>query len=106
MDKRSSIIGCLCLRHRLTPALRQMGGHIGYDVRPSKRNRGYGTTLLALTLVQARGFGFSGVLITCDTDNFASVRVIEQNGGKLLNQKMANGYGKMISRYWIVLSTI
>lgn len=36
----SEYVGRLAIRHRLTPALRQIGGHIGYDVRPSARRRG------------------------------------------------------------------
>src|SRR5687768_13073786 len=27
-------LGRLAIRHRLTPKLREVGGHIGYDVRP------------------------------------------------------------------------
>ena len=30
-------LGRIAVRHRLTPALRERGGHIGYDVRPSAR---------------------------------------------------------------------
>lgn len=99
------IVGTVRLRHALNPALAQLGGHIGYDVRPSQRRHGYGTALLACTLVQARQLGLTGVLLTCDTDNIGSARVIEKNGGQLLNQTMVDGYPKLISRYWIDLST-
>ena len=33
--------GRVSLRHRLTPRLRRRGGHIGYEIRPSLRRRGY-----------------------------------------------------------------
>jgi predicted acetyltransferase len=36
-------LGRLAIRHRLTPQLSEVGGHIGYDVRPSARNQGHGT---------------------------------------------------------------
>ena len=36
----------LDVRHRLTPALSEVGGHIGYAVRPSARRRGHATALL------------------------------------------------------------
>lgn len=98
------IVGTVRLRHTLTPALEQFGGHIGYDVRPSQRRRGYGAALLACTLVRVRQFGLTGVLLTCDTDNIGSARVIEKNGGHLLRQTMVDGYPKLISRYWIDLS--
>ena len=36
------ILACSRLRHTLNPFLEELGGHIGYDVRPSERRRGYG----------------------------------------------------------------
>jgi predicted acetyltransferase len=97
------IVGTVRLRHTLTPALEELGGHIGYDVRPSQRRQGYGTVLLAGALERARQCGLTGVLITCDMDNIGSARVIEKNGGQLINQTMVDGYAKLISRYWIDL---
>jgi predicted acetyltransferase len=35
-------LGRVGIRHRLTPALRERGGHIGYDIRPTARRRGPG----------------------------------------------------------------
>lgn len=98
------LVGTARLRHALTPALEQLGGHIGYDVRPLQRRQGYGTALLACTLQRARQCGLTGVLLTCDTDNIGSARVIEKNGGQLINQTMVDGYAKLISRYRIDLS--
>jgi predicted acetyltransferase len=97
----TSIVGGVRVRHHLTPALRQFGGHIGYDVRPSKRGQGCGTRLLALALERAWQLGLRQVLITCDSDNIGSARVIEKNGGKLGEQGMVAGYDKVVSRYWI-----
>jgi predicted acetyltransferase len=99
------IIGCSRLRLQLTPALEQIGGHIGYDIRPQHRCQGYGTCLLELSLERARTFGLHGVLITCDVDNIGSSRIIEKNGGQLLNRGMVTGYAKLIARYWIDLSS-
>ena len=47
-------IGEVSIRHRLTKKLKELGGHIGYGIRPSKRRKGYGTRLLALALKKAR----------------------------------------------------
>lgn len=99
------IVGSVRLRHHLTPALQQFGGHIGYDVRPTKRQQGYGTQLLALTLIQARQIGLSSVLLTCDVDNVASARIIEKNGGLLLDQGWVPGYAPLVARYQIDLTT-
>ncbi|MDQ1612651.1 MAG: hypothetical protein QOG00_2582 [Pyrinomonadaceae bacterium] len=100
---RGRIVGRSALRHRLTPALQHEGGHIGYDIRPLARGRGYGTLILALTLERARSLGLARALLTCDTDNVASARIIERNGGVLAAQVVSHRSGKLISQYWIEL---
>lgn len=40
-------IGYGKLRHRLNDNLLEIGGHIGYVIRPSERRKGYGKRLLA-----------------------------------------------------------
>ena len=97
------LLGMSSLRHRLTPALEDRGGHIGYNVRPSERRKGYGTRLLALTLDKARGLGLKRVLITCGSENIGSARVIEKNGGVLANEEASKQDGTLIRRYWIDL---
>jgi predicted acetyltransferase len=76
------VLGCSRLRHSLTPFLQHEGGHVGYDIRPSERRKGYGTLLLRLTLDEARRLGLGEVLITADEANVASWKVIERNGGQ------------------------
>jgi predicted acetyltransferase len=61
-------------------------GHIGYAVVPWKRGRGYAKEALRLMLVRAHGEGLSFVHITTDPDNTPSRRVIEANGGFLVEQ--------------------
>ena len=77
------LIGRGDLRHQLNDFLAVMGGHIGYDVRPSERRKGYGSLILQLTLEKARAIGLDKVFLTCDADNIASARIIEKHGGKL-----------------------
>jgi len=93
----TTIVATSRLRHRLTPALEQEGGHIGYDVSPSERRKGYGTRLLALTLEKARARGLQRVLVTCDTDNVASARIIQKNGGQLAGEVISARSGKPVS---------
>jgi predicted acetyltransferase len=76
-------LGRLAIRHLLNDRLRERGGHIGYDVRPSARRLGHATTMLAAALPLARRLGIEEALLTCDPDNVASQRVIESNGGRL-----------------------
>jgi predicted acetyltransferase len=76
-------LGRIAIRHRLTASLRVLGGHIGYDVRPSARRRGHATAMLRAALPVARSLGIESALLTCDLDNVASRKVIEHNGGVL-----------------------
>ena len=65
-------VGRVSLRHRLNAGLEAWGGHIGYEVRPSVRGRGYGHALLAGMLPHARTLGLERVLLHCDDSNAAS----------------------------------
>lgn len=38
-----TIVGAVNFRHDLNDQLQQVGGHIGYGIRPSARNKGYAT---------------------------------------------------------------
>jgi predicted acetyltransferase len=98
-----TVLGVSHLRHTLTPSLEDVGGHIGYSIRPSERRRGYGARILALTLPHARALGLTRVLLTCDTDNVASARVIEKNGGILASEGYSALVETRVSRYWITL---
>jgi len=59
-------------------------GHIGYAVVPWKRRLGYATEALRQLLPLVRAEGLPYVEITTDVDNVASHRVIERNGGALV----------------------
>ena len=61
-------------------------GHIGYAVVPWMRGRGYAKESLRLMLGHARAEGLAFVTITTDPDNIASQRVIEANGGVLVER--------------------
>lgn len=61
----------------------KIGGHIGYDIRPSQRKKGYGKAILRLVLPLAKELGINKVLITCDVTNIASKKIIKANGGDL-----------------------
>jgi predicted acetyltransferase len=80
-------------------------GHIGYAVVPGKRSRGYASKALADTLPLAKAEGLSFVELTTDPDNVASQRVIEKNGGVLVERfdKPAQFGGTAGLRYRISL---
>ncbi|GAB3461295.1 GNAT family N-acetyltransferase [Kineococcus endophyticus] len=77
----AEFLGRVQVRHRLTPRLRDLGGHVGYWVAPAARRRGHATAMLAAVLPVANALGLECVLVTCDVDNVGSRRVIEANGG-------------------------
>jgi len=61
-------------------------GHIGYAVVPWKRGRGYATRALREVLREAKAEGLRYVEITTAPDNVASQRVIQANGGVLVEE--------------------
>jgi predicted acetyltransferase len=90
-----TFLGRLSIRHRLTPHLLELGGHIGYVVRPGARRRGHATAMLAAALPVCRQLGIDRALVTCDADNTASRKVIEANGGEFEDRRGVK------LRYWI-----
>ena len=83
------------LRHRLTDALREAGGHIGYAVDGTKQGCGYGKALLGLMIKEARRMGIEGeLLVTIHPGNIASRKVAEANGGELRRETAERVY------YW------
>lgn len=101
VDETGYIYGCLNFRHELNEYLLKAGGHIGYGVRPSWRQKGYATNLLKQGLQICREAGLDKVLITCDEDNIGSAKTIEKCGGVLENM-IQDGDG-VKKRYWINL---
>ncbi len=94
-------IGHARVRQQLNQHLYEIGGHIGYDIRPSKRGRGYGNKILELTLQKAREMGIERIRITCDVDNIPSRKVIEKNGG-VLDSEIPNPETDVNkARFWI-----
>jgi predicted acetyltransferase len=61
-------------------------GHVGYSVVPWKRQRGYATRALQLVLPLVRAEGLAHIEVTADVSNVASRRVIEANGGVLVER--------------------
>ena len=69
-------------------------GHIGFAVVPWKRRRGYATRALGLLLSEIADKGLTFVELTTDMENAASQRVIQANGGRLIERfKKPAAYG-------------
>lgn len=93
------IAGAINIRHRLTDAMRKIGGHIGYGIAPKYRGQGYATAMLRLGLEKARALGVDNALITCYKDNIGSAKVALNNGAIFDSEEMIEG--KVVQRYWI-----
>jgi predicted acetyltransferase len=96
------IVGRASIRHALVPPLGDSAGHIGYAVLPHARNRGCATQILRDAIRYAHAeLGLDRLLVTCDDDNAASIRVIEKNGGVLLDTWNEPSLRGPKRRYWI-----
>ena len=100
-EKDNYIVGMIDIRHYLNEYLTQAGGHIGYGVRKTERNKGYAKQMLKLALEKCKELKIKKVLITCDEDNIASEKVILSANAKLEDIRNVDGENK--KRFWIEL---
>lgn len=93
--------GRVAIRHELNDFLRKIGGHIGYDIVPEYRLRGYGTMMLAEGLKIAKMIGIGKVLLTVNENNIGSQKIIKKHGGGLVDiVDMGEGKPRKM-RFWI-----
>jgi predicted acetyltransferase len=95
------LIGMIDIRHRLNDYLLSHGGHIGYSIRKSERQKRYATEMLELALKECGKLNIKKVLLTCDRNNIASAKTMINNGAKLENE-IKDG-DRITQRYWIDL---
>ena len=98
-DERNIFVGAVVIRLSLSNDLLQRGGHISDGIRPSERNKGYGTKLVSLAIKKCNELGINEVLMVCDKNNIYSSKTILKNNGKLENEIQIEN--KVIQRYWI-----
>jgi predicted acetyltransferase len=86
VDERS-FIGELYLQHVLDSAMAAAyGGHIVYGVRPSRQGEGEAKLMLKAALPIAAAHGIARALLCVRSENIASRRVIEANGGLFMDE--------------------
>ncbi|MEG1972544.1 MAG: GNAT family N-acetyltransferase [Oscillospiraceae bacterium] len=101
VTEENKLVGTINIRHRLNDFLLNFGGHIGYSIRKSERQKGYGGEMLRLALEFAKSLNMDKVLITCNKENTASAKTILHNGGILEDERENDGH--TVQRYWIDL---
>ncbi len=101
IDELGHVYGFCSLRHHLKGNLLNIGGNIGYGIRPTERGKGYGTIQLQLLLEKAAEIGLNKVLLTCRDNNDSSRRLIEKLGGIKDYSVPSKIPGILELRYWI-----
>jgi predicted acetyltransferase len=100
VNNEEQIVGVVNIRHGLTDRTINIGGHIGYGIRPSDRKKGYATEILRLALDKANQLGIEKALVTCEKNNIGSAKTIQKNGGQL-ESEIEDQFGNIFQRYWV-----
>lgn len=100
VNDENRVLGMVDIRHELTENLLQIGGHIGYSVRPSERRKGYATYILKEALKKCKALGIERALVTCNDDNIGSLKTILNNNG-LEDEHFIESNGNIVRRFWI-----
>jgi predicted acetyltransferase len=103
-EEDGALQGVINVRHKLSANLERIGGHVGYCVAPAFRRRGVATRMLSAVLVKCREIGIERALLTCDSDNTASRKVIEAHGGVLDREELLEPENLLQRWYWIDLT--
>ena len=97
------IVGEIRLRPTIPAPFELQAGHIGYNIRPSQRRKGYATQQLTLVLNEARKHDLKKVMLPVRKGNIGSERAIQKNGGYVDGQNEDNETGEVTVHYWINL---
>ena len=97
-----TVIGEFRFRPEVKQPYEDYNGHIGYNLRPDYRGKGFGTIGLKLMLGIARKQGLRMVQIPITGENPASVRIVEKNGGRL-DKTVTDESGEKTACYMVTL---
>lgn len=80
-------VGEICIRPVLNDYWKIHSGNIGYKIRPSQRNKGYGTRMLKYAIKRCKRLKMKEVILETTETNVYSRKVIESNNGKLYKKE-------------------
>ena len=75
--KDDKLVGIFDIRHSLDFENGDIYGHIGVDICPSERGKGYYVQMLELILEEIKNYSINPIVISCQYDNIASKRGID-----------------------------
>ena len=107
-----SLIGQIDLRIGQGHALVTYAGQVGYGIEPPYRGHGYAAEACRLLAPVARDHGMTGLWITCNPDNQASIRTCERLGAHLIetvkvprwSELWRRGDREKLRYYWPLLT--
>ena len=106
MDESGHVYGFCSLRHHLKGMLVNIGGNVGYSIRPTERRKGYATIQLKLIAEKAKELGLDKILVTCRENNLGSKKTIEKCFGVADTPVPSRTPGVLELRYWIDVQKI
>jgi predicted acetyltransferase len=89
--------GMLLIRRLMNETILKNEGQIAYYIKKSYRQKGYGKKILSSCLDLLRREEVDRILITCNSRNIVSKKIIENNMG--IFENIVDG----VRRYWIEL---
>ena len=95
----NELVGLGCIRNNLTEKSYNIWGHIACGIRPSKRNKGYGTEVVRLLVEQAKKMKIEEVILCHYIENKISPKILKKIGATLTNKLVSPETNKVIFRY-------
>ena len=100
-ESDNKIVGMVNLRHYLDNNLRNVGGHIGYSIRPTERGKGYAKVQLYLALFECKKLGIEEAMVDCVKSNIKSEKTILALGGVFDKQFYDQPHKRVLRNYYI-----
>ena len=85
------------IRLTLNKMLADIGGHIGYSIRPTERRKGYNKINLYLGLIECQKNSLDIIMLDCLKDNIGSSKTIEALGGYLVKEEEKNFHDERVT---------
>jgi len=101
VDGGGRAIGLIRMQTQINARLLDRGGHLGYYIAPAHRGQGHGKSALRLALGELRSKGVGRALVSVETHNAASLRMVAALGGVLEDERIDAESGQAYRRFWL-----